>query len=994
MTTIIEQLRTAQAAGDAIAYYYILEQNGDLYGKLAKGVVMSDAMAGTIARAYAGSVAASAGVALGGGAWAEISLGLMALDLVARENHLVDSGTPLNLPYAVIQAYHNEVFDDHGLPHDAWTANIPLNQAGNPEATWQSMLQFPDDWFWGMISGTGTLISESDSLLVLARLSLPIPITTIPSYGQVSEELFWAYHTVEAFMHYVRDQYGGASMGSVEPFAINLPSGGLFIGGSDQVDDVLAGTGGDDVIIGFRGDDILGGLNGNDRIYGGEGDDIIHAGPDGGDLFYGGVNGEEGDTVHFNESWGAYAIAAIDGGFSITLRDGQQTETLVFEIENFNFDGQLLDATAILNSAPTEVEIESIGANGPGRGLARGTYAAGAVVADLQAIDANEFDQFTWELVGPGADFYTIDANGVVRTKASVTYDYALWRQQVGNTTFEQWQVGDLGAGFAALLGTQYGFTVKVTDINGASKEKDIYLFLEDGQDTTFGTPLNDTLVGGLGRTVIAGFAGADDISDPDWFVLDYSASDAGVRIQQVSTSDRFFRGYGGHAEGDVIRLGWPTYRYDIIGSEYGDKIFYAHHVVAGGGDDEITGSKIVYAGDGYDIVTVTRETDFIDFGTGGGELRLARFMHGYIIDMELGLYQMLSGSGNGTIGHTLTVVGDFDKLTGSNYNDVIYGTEGADQIDGGGGTSEALYGRGGDDHLTGRGIIRGGEGSDTIVLLGGFAYGDEGNDTLRTSQTGSQLFGGSGNDTLTSTTYGVVLVGGLGADTFIGSSSANSPNTISYRDASGGVGVTHNGSIGFGWSGEANGDVLQGNFSFIGSSHGDDFNITLRPGYGAFLWGGGGDDVIYASKGNYTEIHGDGVEGSTGSDNDTIITTGLGGKVFGGRGNDTIVGAGELHGGTGEDTITVNAEGPHRIYFGVDADMDIFVFTGIGNVSIRDFTSEDRILVTTEHTFSEIMEDAEQEGAHVSLWFGDAAKVSIMNFNLGSLSSEHFLFA
>lgn len=356
MTTIIQQLRDAQAAGDAMAYYAILEQNGDDYGRLAGGVVMSDALGGTVARAFAASLVKDVlNYELTGAEWAQISLGLIAADLAAREAKVLVNGDPLNLGYSDIQLYHNVVFDGLGIPRDAWTANIPLNQSSDPEATWQSMLQMPDDWFWGMLSGAGSFIDTINETLLATRYLILNPIAPFdpPDRTTISDELYWGWHAMNAFAAATQDGWGWGTSGSVRPFSVDLPDGGKFIGGADQMDDVLAGTAGNDVIVGYRGNDILGGTYGHDHVYGGEGDDYVHAGPDGGDFLVGGTNGADGDTVHFNANWHDYAILALDGGYSFTLKDSQQEASQVFEFENYDF-ADVQDAELVVGSAVSE----------------------------------------------------------------------------------------------------------------------------------------------------------------------------------------------------------------------------------------------------------------------------------------------------------------------------------------------------------------------------------------------------------------------------------------------------------------------------------------------------------------------------------------------------------------------------------------------------------------------------------------------------------------
>ncbi|CAN7385387.1 calcium-binding protein [Devosia sp. LjRoot16] len=721
------------------------------------------------------------------------------------------------------------------------------------------------------------------------------------------------------------------------------------------------GTGTMDTIIGTDGDE---------QILLGAGNDTVKAN--------GGVNwidgGDNDDTFIDDFAWADYEITvdAIDNRYYFALRaSGADPRIHVLDnMEFFKLDNKDFHAGNILNVEPDDIIIESMAGEVDHAGIHRGLYLAGAVIADLGAIDGNEHDRFTWEIVGPGAGFYTIDSNGVLRTSTSLTYDYAYWRQQVGDVTFEEWQAGDL-TDFAALLGTQYGITVKVTDANGDAIEKDIYLFLQDGDYTLFGTPGNDVLQGGTGRSVIAGLGGADQINDPDWVALDYSASNAGVRLARSGTTDRVFEGYGGHAEGDIVTLGTTSSRYDIIGSTHKDEIFYAYEVFAGGGDDIITGSKIVHAGDGYDTVNVTSYTDYVDFGTGGGALKLADSTQRYFVDMDLGAYQRLSGS---TVVHNLTVVGDYDKITGSNYNDTIYGTSGNDRIYGGGGT-DTLVGRDGDDDIEGGGTLHGNTGTDTLVLTSnGVAWGDEGADILRATVSGGVLVGGAGDDMLTAAAASVWLIGGAGADTMIGTGTS----FLGYSTGTTGVTLTSVNGSGSGSGGDAAGDVFSGILNIEGTTYADNFAVTMQNN--AKLWAGAGNDtVIVWHNSNSSQLYGE-------SGDDHITSLSMFGQTFGAEGNDTLIGGGTLDGGTGNDVIIGDnyngvqiggdgddiidsAGGDDTINFGTGG-FDKFIFkTGHGRDSLFGAESHDVVQLVGIAAFDS-MEDV---AAHMGFNYGSA---------------------
>lgn len=123
------------------------------------------------------------------------------------------------------------------------------------------------------------------------------------------------------------------------------------------------------------------------------------------------------------------------------------------------------------------------------------------------------------------------------------------------------------------------------------------------------------------------------------------------------------------------------------------------------------------------------------------------------------------------------------DVLLGTEY-DVLYGQDGNDRIDSGGGVwGLGSYGGAGRDTLTGCSMAcHGGSGDDTLTgtdgRTGNALYGDSGDDTLRARSGADVLYGGKGADRLygdhgDDRLYGQSgddrLYGGQGRDTLSG---------------------------------------------------------------------------------------------------------------------------------------------------------------------------------------------------------------------------------
>lgn len=115
-----------------------------------------------------------------------------------------------------------------------------------------------------------------------------------------------------------------------------------------------------------------------------------------------------------------------------------------------------------------------------------------------------------------------------------------------------------------------------------------------------------------------------------------------------------------------------------------------------------------------------------------------------------------------GVIGAIFCVPGV--KCVGTNGDDIIIGTDGDDEIDGGNG-NDRIFGNGGNDK------INGGNGDDR--LIGGDGddelRGGNGRDTLLGGEGNDKLKGENGNDTLTGGPGRDKLEGGNGADTLDG---------------------------------------------------------------------------------------------------------------------------------------------------------------------------------------------------------------------------------
>ncbi len=293
------------------------------------------------------------------------------------------------------------------------------------------------------------------------------------------------------------------------------------------------------------------------------------------------------------------------------------------------------------------------------------------------------------------------------------------------------------------------------------------------------------------------------------------------------------------------------------------------------------------------------------------------------------------------------------DKLSGNDGNDVMKGDSGNDSLSGGRG-NDKLNGNSGDDSLSGddgNDVLIGDSGSDK--LWGGSGddrlEGGADDDTLYGDAGKDQLFGGSGNDTLWGGSDDDILTGDAGNDTLIGGSGNDTLNGNSGDDD---------------LSGETGNDILDGHA-------GDDV-----------LFGGEGQDQLTGGTGNdYLDggAHNDRLNGGSGDD-----------VLLGGSGNDYLSG-GEgldlLAGGVGSDSLLGGAGA------------DVFCFDakdGAGSDRVSDFALEDSILLGGFGfaDFDSVLKACSQTEADILISLGDSSSLTISNFDINSLTEDHFLYA
>jgi Ca2+-binding RTX toxin-like protein len=368
------------------------------------------------------------------------------------------------------------------------------------------------------------------------------------------------------------------------------------------------------------------------------------------------------------------------------------------------------------------------------------------------------------------------------------------------------------------------------------------------GDDTLSGGEGDDLLQGGAGADILQGGGGVD--------TADYTDALAGV-IVDLKTGI-----VSGGAGADSLS-GIET----IIGSAFNDRLtgFTTINRLDGGeGDDQLSGfggDDSLIGGLGSDLLIGGAGNDLIDGGIG----RDTASYKGAIASGGVTV-NLLTGTSSGAQGFDTLI--KIEDLIGSDFDDVLTGDKGVNQINGGAGNDSLNGGLGIDT------VSYAGTGSAvTVSLLSGQATGGAGTDLLLGFET---IIGSDFDDSLTGDGGDNVLVGGLGNDSLNGGAGLD---TADYSGASSAVVA----DLGLGTAilGLET-DSLSGIETLLGSKFGDSLtgdlsaNI-LNGGRGDDrITGGGGSDLLTGGVGKDTFVYAS-LSDSTLSAMDLI--TDLGGK-------------------------------------------------------------------------------------------------------------------
>ncbi len=483
---------------------------------------------------------------------------------------------------------------------------------------------------------------------------------------------------------------------------------------------------------------------------------------------------------------------------------------------------------------------------------------------------------------------------------------------------------GGAGTDTANYKGAAAGVTVNLSDdtASGGDAEGDSL----DNIENITGTGLNDTLTGdgsanvltgGRGNDMLEGLAGADRLwGEAGNDTLSYASSDAAVNVDLAAGTAS-----GGHAAGDS----WGGIE-NLISSAHADTLTGSakDNVIEGGaGGDTLSGG---FGADTLSYASSHRPVS-VSFADNTAEEAHAEG------DTISGFERFLGSDGG-------------DWFEGDANDNVIYGSAGRDEYDGGAGNDTLTYA----SFDTGAIVNVKDEGDivSNIEIIYGTRYydtlnGDSVDNTISGGEGNDFIGGGAGDDNLNGGNGNDHITGGSGADTIDGGSGGD---MVYYRGSS--AAVTVNLTTGINTGGHAQGDTLTNINHIVGSSHNDtltgdeDVNYFYGEGGADALDGKGGTDwALYfaggccdgitldmvtpaISTGNakgdtYTSI-----ERIVGTEyNDTLTGNADDNDLSGYTGNDTIKGGGGddiIYGGRGEDALHGDAGNDmiHSAVYGV----------------------------------------------------------------------------
>ncbi len=571
-------------------------------------------------------------------------------------------------------------------------------------------------------------------------------------------------------------QLVGGGLGSDTLTSIENLIGSIFA-------DSLTGNGSDNRLDGGEGNDSLFGGAGNDSLIGGDGVDTASY-----------ADGASGVTVNL-----ALLGAQVVGG-------GLGSDTLS-DIENLigsNFADTLAgnaSANVLSGGSGSDILRGGVGndtLNG-GANLDTASYSDAAsgvtvslAIAGVQSVGGglgNDTLLSIESLIGSGFGD-NLFGNGAGNTLSGGAGNDIL-RGGAGNDTLNGGGNIDTASYADGSSGVTVNLSIAAPQTVGGGLGDDTLLSIENligsgFADTLTGSTAANSFTGGAGNDVLQGGAGNDVLNGGgDIDTASYADAVSGVTVSLAISGPQ---AVGGGLDSDTL-----IDIENLIGSSFADALIggASNNTLSGGvGDDTLEG------GLGDDVLDGGADLDTASYSNAASAVRVS-----------LGIV----GPQN-TIGAGLDTLISIEHLTGSGFNDKLFGSTGNNFLNGGDG-NDRLDGRAGDDELNGGNgadLLVGGGSGDSDTLLGGdgddtyqvqdindtvVELADGGSDLVRTGldytlganverlvilasarvATGNALdniiVGTGGGDTISGLNGADTLRGGAGRDTILGGS-------------------------------------------------------------------------------------------------------------------------------------------------------------------------------------------------------------------------------
>jgi Ca2+-binding RTX toxin-like protein len=578
------------------------------------------------------------------------------------------------------------------------------------------------------------------------------------------------------------------------PAFVGTEGNDVYSGGPDG--DSVQGFGGDDILAGGGGDDLIAGGDGRDTVDGGTGNDTLYSSAV--SLTYGAVssfdNGIEVDTIY-----GGDGTDLVTAGYGDIIDGGAGSDTLVYS---------LAGATSgiTLNTAS----------------LVSGVTIGGGNISNIEFVYALQGSNF--------ADTLTTGRIGTFGDQGTTLYggggnDTLLVDTEVINSSLYGEEGDDTLNAMASHYAILNGGTGNDVLLGGnPTRDGGDQLDGGDGNDIIRAFSMNDMLDGGNGNDILDGGSFDDVVTGGSGNDSLYGGGDADSLV-------------GGEGDdliyGDWSPYGWSNEYFGARGNgDYLEGGTGADMLYGDDGDDVISSATGVFTGAGPSLTYVGLpdaglERDRLSGGSGNDRLYAGA---GDDVDGSTGvdsLYLSLLGSTSGLVidaaavlsgapqsfSGVITNIEVFAALTATNFDDTItsisglavsgsdgndrlFSSSGADAFDGGIGVDTIDYrdsvarislnlvltsgqaGAGGDsvinveniagsafnDALTGNNVanrLEGRDGNDILIGL-------DGDDILDGGAGANSISGGAGNDTLIVSADGNELQGGAGSDIYV----------------------------------------------------------------------------------------------------------------------------------------------------------------------------------------------------------------------------------